>query len=54
MTSLFKTPKLPAAKPTAPLLDEEMLAKKKKENIIKQSQRAGRASTILTDTEKLG
>lgn len=49
-----KTPTMPEIKPPAPIADEEMLSKKRKENIAKQRKRTGRASTILSDKERLG
>lgn len=54
MTGLFKTPKTPEVKPSTPIVDEEALKKKRKENIRKQQQRTGRSSTILSDREELG
>ena len=48
-----KTPvELPEIKPPAPIADEEMLNKKRKENVRKQRKRTGRQSTILS--ERLG
>ena len=37
------------AKPTAPIADEEILKRKRKENIRKQQRRTGRQSTILSE-----
>ncbi|MCK4815647.1 hypothetical protein KA005_07750 [bacterium] len=54
MAGLFGGPKTPEVKPPTPIVDEEVLKRKRKENIIKQKQRSGRASTILSDKEELG
>jgi len=54
MSILGKTPAMPEIKPPAPIVDEEKLKMARKKNIAKQRSRTGRASTILSDRERLG
>jgi hypothetical protein len=52
MASLFSAPKAPPKPPLVP--DEKALLAAKKKSIALQSSRSGRASTILSSTERLG
>ena len=56
MGGLFGGPKIgePDIRAPARIADEEMLKKKRKENIAKQTSRSGRKSTILSDKEGMG
>ena len=52
MSSMFKSPPKPQKPPLLP--DEKALAAAKKRSIAAQSARSGRASTMLSDTDRLG
>lgn len=57
MASLFsspKTPKVPAPPPPTPVADEETVKAAKERARTAARARGGRASTLLSRTEKLG
>ncbi len=53
MASMFSKPKMPKPK-TQLLPDEAAIEAARKKSIAKQQSRSGRASTLLSDPERLG
>ena len=49
-----KAPRDPAAPTVMPTQDSALVAEAKRRSLIAQSQRSGRASTILTDDDSFG
>jgi hypothetical protein len=57
MSALFSKPRMPDQPPVptpAPMVDEDLIRKKKRDLTTQRSQRGGRESTILGGLETLG
>ena len=62
MSGLFNSPKMPDPVPVPvipeptvmPMPDDKAMRKAKRDSLLKQQQRSGRASTILSSEDKLG